>query len=72
LQIDQDSEHKWPSKRLIMKINLRFDIPIVFARTRNNKDIVHVHTAFIIAIQYWMCYNKSCESTDYVLIIEWK
>jgi hypothetical protein len=51
LQIDQDSELKWPSKTLIMKINLWFDIPIVFARTRNNKNIVHLHTAFIIAIQ---------------------
>jgi len=37
-----------------MKINLRFDIPIVFARTRNNKEVVHLHTAFIIAVQQWL------------------
>jgi len=34
-----------------MKMNLRFDIPIVFARKRNNKDRVHLHTAFITVIQ---------------------
>jgi len=33
-----------------MKINRRFDIPIAFASTHNNKDIVHLHTASIIAI----------------------
>lgn len=51
LQIDQDSELKQSSKRLITKINLRFDILIVFARICNNKDVVHLHTAFITAIQ---------------------
>jgi len=50
LQTDQDSERKWPSKTLIMKINRRYDIPIAFASTHNNKDIVHLHTASIIAV----------------------